>query len=732
MSSAVELSVVAPCFNEADNVRELVGRLNAMFARREVRGEVVLVDDASTDATPTVLRDLAREVPNLVVCTHDRNRGIEAGWRTGLRAAHGTYACFIDADLQNPPEDVWRLYQELLFTRADLVQGIRSTLVRERDSRYYLSRGLNVLLNALFGMRAPDNKSGFVLGRKEILEDVLRHRFRYKYYQTFIRVAAHFRGYTVRDVETLFEKRLAGESFMARFPLRVVSGVFIDLAKALFEFRIVRKRENTIADFVHEVGVREPPEAPEAWRTALFDAFCATMPIHKWQIRRSARWYYEELRHSQWLTPPQVRELQERKMRALVSHAYYHVPFYRDLLDAAGLRPSEIVTLDDLRRVPLLSKDTVRENLYHGLLSNNHDKRRILRVATSGSTGEPFVCYADRHQLEIRWAATLRGLEMTGYRFGDRQVRLWHQTIGMSRVQVAQEKLDALLSRRVFIPAFEISDENVEKVVETIREHRPVLLDGYAESLHLLAVHLGQRSLRECGVKAIVTSAQSLPAESRRVIEEAFGCKVFDKYGSREFSGIAWECQAHDGHHVVAESYVVEVLKEGRPAQPGEVGEVVITDLNNYCMPFIRYRIGDLAVAMDDGALCACGRGLPRIGNIEGRVQSIIVGGNGRYLPGTFFAHFFKEYTVLLRQYQVVQTRRGAMTLKLVKGPRFSDQHVDEMLAALRAYVGPTTEIDVEFVDLVPLGRTGKRQAVMSSVPVDYQDISVERAHSSG
>ena len=193
------------------------------------------------------------------------------------------------------------------------------------------------------------------------------------------------------------------------------------------------------------------------------------------------------------------------------------MPFYRDLFDGAGLGPSDVRTLDDLRGVPLLSKDTVAENLYHGMLSNNHDKRRMLRVATSGSTGEPFVCYADRHQLEIRWAATLRGLEMTGYRFGDRQVRLWHQTIGMGRVQVAQEKLDALLSRRVFIPAFEISDANVEQVLETIRRYRPVLLDGYAESLHLLARHLGQRSLRECGVKAIVTSAQSLPGESRRV-----------------------------------------------------------------------------------------------------------------------------------------------------------------------------------------------------------------------
>jgi phenylacetate-CoA ligase len=725
MSAEVDLSVIAPCFNEQDNVEELVDRLNTMFARRALRGEVVLVNDASTDGTGGVLRDLAERVRNLVVCTHPSNRGIEAAWKTGLKAARGAHVCFIDADLQNPPEDVWRLYQELLFSRVDLIQGTRSTLVRERDSRYFLSRGLNVLLNLLFGMRSTDNKSGFILGRKEILEDVMRHRFTYRHYQTFIGVAAHLRGYSLREVETLFEKRLAGSSFMSRFPLAVVTGVFADLAKALVEFRVVRKRENVIGDFVDEQRVEAPRSKVEVWRRALFGVFCATMPVHKWQIRRSARWYYEELRRSQWLTAEQVRELQERKMRALVSHAYYHVPFYRELLDGAGVGPTDIATLEDLRRIPLLSKDTVRENLYHGLLSNNHDKRRILRVATSGSTGEPFVCYADRHQLEIRWAATLRGLEMTGYRFGDRQVRLWHQTIGMSRVQATQEKLDAFLSRRVFIPAFEISDANAERVLESIRRYKPVLLDGYAESLHLLASHLGERSLRECGVKAIVTSAQSLPVESRRVIEGAFGCKVFDKYGSREFSGIAWECEAHEGHHVVGESYIVEVLKEGRPALPGEVGEVVITDLNNYCMPFIRYRIGDLAVAIDGRASCPCGRGLPRIGNIEGRVQSIIIGGNGCYLPGTFFAHFFKEYTFLVRQYQVVQDKPGAITLRLVKGQRFSDQLLEEMLAALRQYVGASTDIVVESVDLVPLGRTGKRQAVISSVPLDYQDISV-------
>src|SRR5205814_276378 len=135
---------------------------------------------------------------------------------------------------------------------------------------------------------------------------------------------------------------------------------------------------------------------------------------------------------------------------------------------------------------------------------------------------------------------------------------------------------------------------------------------------------------------------------------------------------------------------------------------------------------------MDWGVTCACGRGLSRIGSIEGRVQSIIVGGNGCYLPGTFFAHFFKEYTFLLRQYQIVQHKPGTIMLKLVKGHRFSDQHLADMLAALRQYVGASTEIAVEFVDVVPLGRTGKRQAVISSVPLDYQDISIDRAQSAG
>jgi phenylacetate-CoA ligase len=151
------------------------------------------------------------------------------------------------------------------------------------------------------------------------------------------------------------------------------------------------------------------------------------------------------------------------------------------------------------------------------------------------------------------------------------------------------------------------------------------------------------------------------------------------------------------------------------------VGEVVITDLNNFCMPFIRYRIGDLAEAMDPHARCSCGRGAPRIGAIEGRVQSIIQGADGRYLPGTFFAHYLTQFDYAIKKFQVVQEERDAMVFRVVKGGRFSEEILAEVLATFRAYLGDRMRIDVEFVDEVAMVPTGKRLASVSRLGIDFQ-----------
>lgn len=722
--SRPDLSVVVPCYNEEGNIPELVERTTATLAELGIAWELVLVDDGSQDDTWGCIERARQADRRVVGVRHERNRGIVEGWRSGLAAAQGAFLCITDADLQYQPEDIARLWREIRFKNVDLVQGARTTLTRARDRRFWLSRGLNFLLNTLFGMRSRDNKSGFLITRRSVFADVIEHRYRYKYFQTFILVAAWTKGYSVSEIDTVFADREVGESFVSKTPFGIIFHSLVDLAKGLVEFRLRRRVDDSLERFLAaHPPARRPQPLPLARRLWLRLYFWL-MPLHHWMLSSDARHYLAQLERSQYLSPAAVRGYQEHRLRRLIEHAYYNVSYYRLAMDRAGVKPEDVTSLDDLAKLPLLSKDDCRRHLYKGLLANRLEPPDILRITTSGSTGEPFVCYADRKQLEIRFAATLRSMAWTGYRFGDRQVRLWHQTLGMSRWQVFKERLDALLSRRSFVPVFEIRESNVRRMLRRVRRMRPALIDGYAEAFNLLAAYVGPGERQGAPVKGIMSSAQTLPEQSRATIEEAFGCKVFDKYGSREFSGIAYECEAHDGHHVVAESYIVEILRDNRPARPGEVGEVVITDLNNYSMPFIRYRIGDLAVAIDPAAACACGRGLPRIGRIEGRVQSIVVGADGRLVPGTFFAHLLKDYETTLRRYQIVQRRAGAMELKVIKGGRFTEERFTEVLERLRQQLGAEFEIEVRFVDEIPLVRTGKHAAVISELGLDFQDAT--------
>jgi len=725
-SMSIELTVIAPCFNEADNLHEFTARTLRVFDTRDIRGEIVLVDDGSADRTAAVIREQEAAHPGRVVGVfHETNKGLEQGWRSGLEASRGAYVCLIDADLQNQPEDIYRLYREIRFSNVDLVQGTRSHIGRLRNSRYILSVGLNRILNLCFGMKARDNKSGFILCRRDVLAEILRHRHRYRYFQTFITVAPHSRGYSIREVETLFESRIHGASFIrSRLPLRLIVDCLVDVVKAIHEYRIDGYRDLLVEQHVKShLPASAPPPALRGLRRAWFDAYMAMMPIHHWMITRKAGYYYGVLDRSQWLPSEAITRLQEAKLRRLVSHAYRHVPYYREAMDRAGLGPEDIRTIEDLRRMPLLHKDDVRDNLYFDLMSDTHRKKDVYRISTSGSTGQPLVVWVDRHQLEFRWAATYRSQEWTGYRFGDRTVRLWHQTIGMDRVQVLKERLDALLSRRRFVPAFEMNTAGVRAMERLIRGFSPTLIDGYAESFHYLA-RLGlDPSLREIGIRGIISSAQTLDATSRRAIELAFGTRVFDKYGSREFSGIAYECEHHTGHHVVAEGYIVEILVGGRPALPGELGEVVVTDLNNYVMPFIRYRIGDLAYAADDTGPCPCGRGLPRIGAVEGRVQSIVVGANGVAMPGSFFLHTLKDYGYALSRFQIEQVAAGEIIFRYVRAARFTPRVIEEISGVFRKYLGEGMRIIEEPTEAIELGRTGKHQAIINRLPINYQTM---------
>src|SRR5438445_8411535 len=440
---SVELSVLVPCYNEEGNLPELVERTERAFERRGITGEIILVDDGSEDGTGAEIDALAATRPYVTAIHHPVNRGMAAAWKSALERSRGRYVLTIDADLQYQPEAIAQLHREMCFSKTDLVQGWRSPLERNtNDIRYYLSRGLDYLLKLAFDMQQHDVKSGFIIYKREVFEEILAHAPGYFYFQTFVAVAAKAKGFSIRQVETLFEQRRAGRSFIGRLPIGVIAKTLVDTGRALFEFRFREPKDQSLALAVAD-RTAAPTAADEPWRRRYYRAYHALIPVHHWAVSRNAPRYLDELRRTQWLPREEIEQLQLRSLRRLIQHASEHVGYYRELFVTAGIAPESIRTLDDLRRIPVLTKQALRENLYFDLLSDNHDKRKIQKIVTSGPTREPLALFADRFQLDMRWANTWRNVEWTGYRFPDRQVRLWHSTIGLKPRQARKEQLDA-------------------------------------------------------------------------------------------------------------------------------------------------------------------------------------------------------------------------------------------------------------------------------------------------
>jgi phenylacetate-CoA ligase len=717
----VTLSVICPCFNEEANISPLVKRLDRTLTKSEIEYEIILIDDNSTDSTLSEIKTAASQNVNIRYTSNYANLGIFKSWINGIGIAKGAYVCLIDSDLQNPPEEIPRLLEELYTKPCDIVQATRSSIGRAKDSRYILSRALNKVANTVFFTNFKDFKSGFVIASIEVLKDILNYRKNYYYPQTFILLSAIHKSYVVREVETLFVERHAGSSFLTtKGQLKASCLTLIDLTKAFIDYTL-RTPDSDLDAFMRMNRPSRDPDSYTFLQLLHLRIYFLSMFIHKWMITRRSYKLFKSLRRSQYLNKEQLEAYQLQKLRKLIRHCYYTVPYYRNKMQRLGVTPECISNLDDLVKLPFLTKQEVRENLYFSLFSTSHNKSLMQKISTSGSTGEPFITYVDRNQLEWRFATTLRSYEWAGWKIGDKQIRLWHQTIGMTLIQIIKERIDAILLNRRFIPAFEIGKDNIDTILTKFNKYKPVIFDGYAESFNLLARYV-QKQKVNVKVKSIISSAQILTDETRRVIENAFGAKVYDKYGSREFSGIAYEAGEANVHYVMGESYIVEVIKNGRPALPGETGEIFITDLNNLSVPFIRYRIGDLA----EVPLSTSDRKYPYmiLGSIIGRSQATIVTPSGRWVPASGLLHLLKEYSDCIRHFQFVQDQRDSVTFKVVKGEEFDSFRMDLCLTEVSRLLGSDIEVMLEFVNSIPLVRTGKRTPIVSKLDFDFQNLN--------
>lgn len=237
--ASFELAVISPCFNEQDNIATLVKRTMAVFDTMGVAGQLVLVDDGSADNTWKNIQQAQSDEPRVLGLQHKENRGIVEGWRTGLGSSKSELVCLIDSDLQNPPEDIARFFRAYNSQSVDVVQGVR--ISQEEMSRYIIRKALNKLLNAVYATKLRDNKSGFLLCRREVMQAILQHRYHYRYFQHFVGVSACVQGFSIAEVETEFQARFSGQSFLGRFPVRVPLRVCWEIVKFRLE---IQKRRN--------------------------------------------------------------------------------------------------------------------------------------------------------------------------------------------------------------------------------------------------------------------------------------------------------------------------------------------------------------------------------------------------------------------------------------------------------------------------------------------------------
>ncbi|HZV03995.1 MAG TPA: hypothetical protein VE999_02800 [Gemmataceae bacterium] len=431
------------------------------------------------------------------------------------------------------------------------------------------------------------------------------------------------------------------------------------------------------------------------------------LPMSLWRGGERAQMsYLREFERTQFLSAGEIRELQWRRLRALLHHAYAQCPFYRDRFDRAGLAPNDLRGLEDLRVLPALEKRDIQEQ-GDDMVARNWPRGDLIANQTGGSTGAPVAFYLSKARKCSRAAATLRHNRWAGWQVGDRAAVIW----GAPRDRPADtwrgRLRGALLREPVWLDTANLTEESLEEFHTTLLRYRPRIIQAYARSAVLFARYLQARGLTPHRPHSIVTSAEVLEADERRLLEDVFGCPVFNRYGCREVSVVASECPAHSGLHIMAEGLFLEIEMPHGPAAPGEMGAILVTDLLNHAMPLIRYRIGDMG-AWASGT-CPCGRGLPRLERVAGRVTDFLVGCDSRLVSGVYLATYVVAHRPSLGQVQILQNKPGAVTYRIKPGRDFQhESDLEYLRSTTRRYLGAEMKIDSEVVDELPAEPSGK------------------------
>jgi len=429
------------------------------------------------------------------------------------------------------------------------------------------------------------------------------------------------------------------------------------------------------------------------------------------RYNRTFREAVDLLTESDFWPTERLEEFQCDHLRGIIHHAYDSVPYYRNLFDTLHLRPEDIETASDLKKLPILDKHTLRERWADLQSSALPASERILGH-TGGTTGTAINVTFDRDTQPWQWAVWWRHRKRFGIGINDPFI------VFAGRNVVPLDMMDPpfwrrnLPMRQTYVSIHHLTQDNLPILADYLCRRKVSYYSGYPSALYIVASHFKESRIQlPSPPKMTFTGAETLLPHQRQVIEEAFSTIVSDQYGATEQCANISECEKFK-YHVDMEFGVVEFLPF--PGMPSNIRRIICTGLRNRAMPFIRYDIGDIATVSYEK--CPCGRHTPVVEKIDGRIESYIVTPDGRQLGRLDF--LFKKSTNI-QEAQLIQKEISHVTFKIVKTHNYGEEDERQLIEDIHAYMGNSFTIGFEYVEAIPRERNGKFRQIISTVFCD-------------
>lgn len=421
-----------------------------------------------------------------------------------------------------------------------------------------------------------------------------------------------------------------------------------------------------------------------------------------------------QLLKNQWLSPPEIEAIQRRKLKHLVKHAYENVHYYRELFDSAGIKAETISDLDALSRIPITTKKKLQSLPLQEITAKGVRIEHCTKLKTSGSTGIPLDIFLSQDDLRFRGAVFRRAFRAHGIRLRDRvahvtnhskvERRHWYESLG--------------IRRKVAVSARETVDDQIGQ----LKKVNPDVLIGSPSALRYIAEKVGEQGEKGITPRITVSGGEVLAPHTRGLLNTLFKTTTIDFYSTFEFGNIAWECKDPGGYHINADALIVEVIRDGKAALPGERGEIVITGLHGRAMPLIRYSLGDIGVL--SGRQCSCGRGLPLLERIEGRTEDDLKLPNGKRVPSNVVRTTLKTIPGI-SQFRVVQESINGFRVYLTRQASFSQATIEQVERELRNLLGDSILLQIQVMDTIPLDPSGKQRSIICQVEEGFEPGSL-------